>query len=131
MGASARRVALDCLVACERQGAWSDGYLRRAIREAGLDSRDAGLCTQIAFGVQQNLLLLDWYLGQFSTIPVDKLESAIRADLRLGLYQLLFLDRVPPHAAVSESVSLAKVCSRNPRAAALVNGVLRSAQRAK
>lgn len=131
MGTSARRVALDCLVACEKQGAWSDGYLRRAIREAGLDSRDAGLCTQIAFGVQQNLLLLDWYLDQFSNTPVDKLESAIRADLRLGLYQLLFLDRVPAHAAVSESVSLAKACSRNPRAASLVNAVLRSAQRAK
>lgn len=131
MGRSARRVALDCLVACERQGAWSDGYLPRAIREAGLDSRDAGLCTQLAFGVQQNLLLLDWYLEQFSTIPVDKLESAIRSDLRLGLYQLLFLDRVPAHAAVSEAVALAKTCSRNPRAAALVNAVLRSAQRAK
>ena len=131
MGRSARRVALDCLVACEKQGAWSDGYLRRAIREAGLDSRDAGLCSQIAFGVQQNLLLLDWHLNCFSNTPVDKLESAIRADLRLGLYQLLFLDRVPAHAAVSESVSLAKVCSRNPRAASLVNAVLRAAQRAK
>ena len=131
MGRSARRVALDCLVACEKQGAWSDGYLRRAIREAGLDSRDAGLCSQIAFGVQQNLLLLDWHLNCFSNTPVDKLESAIRADLRLGLYQMLFLDRVPAHAAVSESVSLAKVCSRNPRAASLVNAVLRAAQRAK
>ena len=130
MGRSARRVALDCLVACEKQGAWSDGYLRRAIREAGLDSRDAGLCTQLAFGVQQNLLLLDWHLSRFSNTPVDRLESAIRADLRLGLYQLLFLDRVPAHAAVDEAVSLARECSRNPRAASLVNAVLRAAQRA-
>ena len=129
--ASARQVALDCLLACERQGAWSDGYLRKAIRSAGLDGREAGLATQLAFGVQQNLILLDWYLEQWSSTPVDKLEPAVRGCLRLGLYQLLFLDRVPAHAAVSESVSLARSCSRNPKAGGFVNAVLRTAERAK
>ena len=59
MGASAREVALQCLLAGERQGAWSDGYLRNAIRKAGLTGRDAALCTHLAFGVLQNRLLLD------------------------------------------------------------------------
>ena len=101
MAAGPREVALDCLLACEKQGALSDGYLRNAMQRAGLDSRDAGLCSRIAFGVLQNKLLLDWYLTRFSSVPPEKMEPSVRNALRLGLYQLLFLDRVPAHAAVN------------------------------
>ena len=131
MAAGPREVALDCLLACEKQGAWSDGYLRNAMQRAGLDSRDAGLCSRIAFGVLQNKLLLDWYLTRFSSVPPEKMEPSVRNALRLGLYQLLFLDRVPAHAAVNESVALARKRSRNPRSAGLVNAVLRAAGREK
>ena len=131
MGFSAREVALDCLVACERQGAWSDGYLRNAIRRAGLDNRDAGFCTRLAFSVQQNRMLLDWYLNHFSKAPVEKMEPAVRGTLRLGICQLLLMDRIPVHAAVNESVSLARKRSRNPRVGGLVNAVLRAVDRAK
>lgn len=130
MGASAREVALTCLLAGER-GAWSDGYLRNTIRKAALTGRDAALCTRLAFGVLQNRILLDWYIGQLSSIPVEKLEPSVRDCLRLGMYQLLFLDRVPVHAAVNESVALAKRCARNPRSSALVNAVLRAFEREK
>lgn len=129
MGGSAREVSLQCLLAGERQGAWSDGYLRNAIRKAGLTGRDAALCTHMTFGVLQNRMLLDWYIAGSSTTPPDKLESAVRDCLRLGIYQMLFLDRIPVHAAVNESVSLAKRYSRNPRSAALVNAVLRAFDR--
>lgn len=129
MAVSAREVALDCLLAGERQGAWSDGYLRNAIRRAGLDSRDAALATQLVFGVLQNRILLDWHLSRLSSVPVDKLEPAVRAALQLGIYQLGFLDKIPPHAAVNESVGMAKVHSRNPKAASLVNAVLRTFER--
>lgn len=131
MALSAREVALNCLIACEKQGAWSDGYLRNAIRQAGLDGRDAGLCTRLVFGVQQNRLLLDWYLARFSSIKPEKMELPVRGTLRLGLYQLLFMDRIPVHAAVNESVSLTRKRSRNPRSAALVNAVLRTVERAR
>lgn len=131
MGASAREVALHCLLAGERQGAWSDGYLRNAIRTAELSGRDAALCTRLAFGVLQNRMLLDWHIGRLCSMPLEKLESAVLNSLRLGVYQLLFLDRVPVHAAVNESVALAKKNSRNPRAAALVNAVLRAFDRAR
>lgn len=131
MGASAREVALNCLVAGERQGAWSDGYLRNAIRRAELNGRDAALCTRLAFGVLQNRMLLDWHIGRLSSTPTEKLESAVLDCLRLGVYQMLFLDRVPVHAAVNESVALTKRYARNPRAAALVNAVLRAFDRAK
>lgn len=126
---SAREVALGCLLAGEKQGAWSDGALKNAIRQNGLSGRDAGLCTRLVYGVLQNQMLLDWHIGRRSSVPVEKMEPAVRSSLRLGLYQLLFLDRVPVHAAVNESVALAKAKSRNPRAAGLVNAVLRAVER--
>ncbi|OUN07930.1 16S rRNA (cytosine(967)-C(5))-methyltransferase [Flavonifractor sp. An92] len=123
---TARSVALDALLACENQGAWSDGYLKKAIREAGLDSRDAGLCTRLCCGVLQNEMLLDALLDRFAKPPVARMEPAVCGCLRLGLYQILFLDRVPDSAAVNESVSLARGRCRNPRAAGLVNAILRN-----
>lgn len=126
---SAREVALSCLLAGEKQGAWSDGALKNAIRQNGLSGRDAGLCTRLVYGVLQTQMLLDWHIDRRSSVPVEKMEPAVRGALRLGLYQLLFLDRVPVHAAVNESVALAKAKSRNPRAAGLVNAVLRAVER--
>ena len=122
----AREVALDALTACERQGAWSDGYLKKAIGGAKLDGRDAALATRLCFGVLQNRMLMDFYLSKLCATPLHKLEASIRNLLRLGAYQLLYLNRVPDHAAVSEAVSLARKKAKNPRAAGLVNGVLRS-----
>ena len=127
----ARETALLTLDACEKQGAWSNAYLKKAIRRDGLDRRDAALASRLCFGVLQNKLLLDFYLGKFSTVRPEKLEPRVRQALRLGLYQLLFLDKVPQHAAVNESVALARKYSRNPRSAGLVNAVLRAFLRQK
>ena len=128
---SAREVALRALIACEKQGAWSDGFLKKSLRDAGLDSRDAALATRLCFGVLQNRILLDYYLGRLSTVRLEKMEPAVRNALRLGAYQVLFLDRIPDHAAVSEAVDLSRKGSKNPRSAGLVNGVLRSLVRQK
>lgn len=122
----ARETALLTLDACEKQGAWSNAYLKKAIRRDGLDRRDAALASRLCFGVLQNKLLLDFYIGTFSTVKPEKLEPRVRQALRLGLYQLLFLDKIPERAAVNESVALAKKYSRNPRSAGLVNAVLRA-----
>ena len=122
----AREVALLTLSACQRQGAWSDGHLKKAIRDAGLDSRDGALATQLCAGVIQNQMLLDHYLNHFSKVKTGKMEEKVLLALRLGLYQMLFLDRIPASAAVNTSVNLARKYSRNPRSAALVNGVLRA-----
>lgn len=128
---TARDVALRALVACERQGAWSDGFLKKEIGNAGLDGRDAALATRLCFGVQQNRMLLDFWLSNLSKIPLAKMEPAVRSILRLGAYQILFLDRVPDHAAVNQAVEQARKNSRNPRSAGLVNGILRSLIRQK
>jgi 16S rRNA (cytosine967-C5)-methyltransferase len=85
---SAREIAFLTLSACERQGAWSDGYLKKAIRKAQLDRRDAALATRLCYGVLQNRMLLDYYIGQFSTKPPEKMEINVRNALRLGIYQM-------------------------------------------
>ena len=123
---SARETAVLTLAACERQGAWSDGYLKHAIRENGLDRRDGALCARLCYGVLQNRLLLDWRLGRLCAKGLDRLELKVLCILRAAAYQLLFLDKIPASAAVNEAVELAKKHSRNPRAAGLVNGVLRA-----
>ena len=125
----AREVALLTLNACERQGGWSDGVLKKQLSAAGLDSRDAALATQLCFGVLQNQMLLDFYLSKFSNIPLKRMEGKVVQALRLGAYQLLFLDKIPASAAVDRSVALTRAHCKNPRAAGMVNGILRSLAR--
>lgn len=129
--ASAREAAMLTLSACERQGAWSDGCLKRVLREQGLDRRDAALATRLCFGVQQNKLLLDWHLTPFCHGGLKKLDTNVLCNLRLAVYQILFLDKIPSSAAVNEAVELTRKHCRNPRAAGMVNGVLRSMLRQK
>ena len=129
MPGNAREVALLTLGACDRQGAWSDLSLKKNIRAAGLDRRDAALATRLCFGVLQNRLLLDFYIAKFSTVKLERMENKVLNTLRLGVYQMAFLTRVPIRAAVSESVDLVKRHSKNPRSPGLVNGILRSMAR--
>ena len=125
----ARETALLALNACERQGGWSDGALKKQISAAGLDSRDAALATQLCAGVLQNQMLLDFYLAHFSNIPLKRMEGRVVQALRRGAYQMLFLDRIPHSAAVNRSVELTRAYCKNPRAAGMVNGILRSLER--
>ena len=127
---TAREIAVRTLTACEKQGAWSDGHLKKLLRQEGLDRRDAALATRLCFGVLQNCLLLDHCLSQFSSVKVEKMEPAVRNDLRIALYQILMMDKIPASAAVNEAVALARKVSRNPRSAGLVNAVLRAFLRA-
>ena len=125
----AREVALLTLSAYQRQGAWSDGHLKKAIREAGMDSRDGALATTLCFGVLQNQMLLDFYLDCFSKVKTVKMEEKVLLALRMGVYQMCFLDRIPVSAAVNTTVNLVRKYSKNPRSAALANGVLRTIAR--
>lgn len=123
---SAREAAMLTLAACERQGAWSDGYLKKILREQKLDRREAALAARLSYGVLQNRLLLDWHLAAFCKSPLRKLDIEVLCNLRVAVYQLLFLDKIPCSAAVNEAVALTKKHCRNPRAAGMVNGILRA-----
>ena len=121
MKRGARAAALTALERCEKSGAWSAAAMDAVIRQQELDARDAALASRLCLGVLQNDKYLDWYLDRhLSTKP----EPLVRNILRLGAYQLIFLDKVPVHAAVSETVDLCRDFGRE-RAAGLVNAVLR------
>ena len=125
----AREVALLTLNTCQRQGGWSDGVLKKQLATANLDSRDAALATQLCFGVVQNQMLLDFYLSNYSNIPLKRMEGKVVQALRLGAYQLLFMDKIPHSAAVNSCVDLVKRHCKNQRAVGMVNAVLRSLER--
>ena len=127
----ARETALNALIACRKEGAWSNGVLKEYVERDRLDPRDAGLAARLCYGVLQNQAKLDFYLKQLLTGKLKDLHPVVRDILHLGLYQIYELDKIPDSAAVNESVSLAKKYSRNPKAASLVNGVLRNAVRTK
>ena len=118
---NARRAALETLIRCRRNGAWSGAAIDTAIREAGLDRRDAALASRLCLSVLQNDRLCDHYIAWCCN---TKLEPAVRDILRLGICQLLFFDRIPARAAVSETVELCR-SGGYTRAAGLVNAVLR------
>ena len=125
----ARETALNALIACRKSGAWSNGVLKEYIQRDRLDSRDAGLATRLCYGVLQNRQKLDFYLKQLLTGKLKDLHPVVRDILHLGLYQIYELDKIPDSAAVNESVTLTKKYNKNPKAASLVNGVLRNAVR--
>jgi 16S rRNA (cytosine967-C5)-methyltransferase len=109
------------------EGAYADRALHGEAQRLGLSSRDRALATRLAYGVVQRRDTLDHVIEALAGRRVAKLEPAVLAALRLGVLQLAFLDRIPAHAAVGESVELAKRAS--PRGAGLVNAVLRRAAR--
>ena len=128
----ARETALNALIACRKDGAWSNGVLKEYILRDRLDRRDAALATRLCYGVLQNRNKLDWYLKQLLTGKIRDLHPVIHDILHLGLYQIYELDKVPDNAAVNESVDLAKkYCKKQRFAPGLVNGVLRSAVQTK
>ena len=122
--ADARLAALTFLEKCRRSNAWSDAVLGSVMDSAELDGRDRGLCTAICYGTMQNMRLLDNAVSAFSSVKVNKLEPKVLDILRISAYQLLFMDRIPPSAAVNEAVKLSKKLGY-ARASGLVNAVLR------
>ena len=124
MEMTARGAALLALERCRREKAWSDAVLDSIIRSAGLDRRDAALASRLCYGVQQNKMLCDFYIDAFSSTRTTRMEPRVLDILRISVYSLLFLDRVPERAVVNEAVSLCKSMG-NPKAAGLVNAVLR------
>ncbi len=126
-----RAVAFDVLLSVEERDAYADRALDAALeRLPDMDPRDRGLATELVYGVLRRRGTLDLCLKPHLRRPLGRLDPEILRILRLGAYQILFLDRVPDHAVVNESVTLAKRRGR-PGTGALVNGCLRSLCRRK
>lgn len=112
-----------CLV---EEGGYASDLL--AARMAVLDSRDAGLAEEIVLGSLRLQGQLDFLIGHFSGRDAARLDAEVRVALRMGIYQMRYLERVPAHAAVSESAELVKL-ARKRSAVGFVNAVLRKVGR--
>jgi 16S rRNA (cytosine967-C5)-methyltransferase len=117
----ARKAAYAVVRRVFEQGAYADRALRRVTER--LDARERAFATQLAYGTVQRKGTLDFLAARFARRPADQIDPPALAAIRLGLYQLAYLDGVPAHAAVDESVELVKADA--PRAAGFVNAVLR------
>ena len=120
-----REAALEALERFRRDSAWSRQVMESIAAKRGLDGRDTALAARLFYGVLQNMALCDFYIDSFAR---GKLEPKVRDILRLGVYQLLFMDKIPTSAAVDQAV---RTCRKlgYARAAGLVNAVLRRTDR--
>ncbi|MDQ7843247.1 MAG: 16S rRNA (cytosine(967)-C(5))-methyltransferase RsmB [Armatimonadota bacterium] len=123
-GKSAREAAVQVLARVEAGEAFANLLLTSALGRARLAPSEAGLATELVYGVLRHRARVDWTLAGALHRPLEDLPPHIRAVLRSGCYQLLFLTRIAPHAAVDEAVSLARAYG-HPGTAKLVNAVLR------
>lgn len=124
-----RRVALETLLDVSRSDAYASLALDKRLAQANLPRRDRAFVTQLVYGTLENRITLDWRIDQFLE-GEKEIEQTVREILRMGAYQLFYLDRVPDMAAVDESVSLTRAMGLEALTG-LVNGVLRNMIRGK
>ncbi|MBQ8388390.1 MAG: 16S rRNA (cytosine(967)-C(5))-methyltransferase RsmB [Clostridia bacterium] len=124
MAVSARKIALDVLLRCEKDTGYSNLALDAALTREEIGAADRALVTELVFGVIERKITLDHCIAALSSKRPEKLEPVVLGLIRLGLYQIIYLDRVPNYAAVNESVNLAP-----KRARGFVNAILRSFMR--
>lgn len=120
-----RGLAVKILTRIDRSDAYLDKLLDHTIRYEEMDERDRRLLTEIATGVIRHRERLDWVLTGFYHGEFPKCIPTVKNAMRVALYQILFLDKIPYSAAVNESVELVKRLKGN-RSAGIVNGVLRN-----
>ncbi len=125
---SARKAALDALKRTEK-GAYSNIALDNILAKSGMDDRDKALASALFYGVMENRTQLDAAISALLRKPNQKLEDDVRLILRMGIYQLGYMDKIPDSAAVDEAVKLTRKTG-HASAAGFVNGILRSYIRA-
>ncbi len=127
---NARMVALQVLHSVASDGAYSNIALSAALQKSNLSAADRGLATELVYGTLRMQGTIDYCLGQLAKKPISSLPLWILLILRMGAYQLLFMDRIPPSAAINESVKLAKK-KGHPGTVGLTNGMLRNLDRGR
>lgn len=125
-----RNTALNVLLKIEQDNAYSNIALNSAIKENRLSGLDSSFVSALVYGVLERKITLDYIIKQYSKIPLRKIEIKTKMILRLGILQLLFMDKVPESAAVNESVNLAKK-HKLQKSSGFINGILRSITRAE
>ncbi|MCQ4921844.1 16S rRNA (cytosine(967)-C(5))-methyltransferase RsmB [Tissierella carlieri] len=129
MNLSAREIALNILYEIFENGAFSNITIKKHLVE-GLDHKEEGLIREIVYGVLENDIYINYIISKASKIKLKKIHPVILTILKIGVYQLIFIDRIPPSAAVNESVNLAKKHGHKGTIG-FVNGILRNISRNK
>ena len=109
-GVNVRKTALDLLCGMEENGVYSNIGVDAAIKRTQMSREDRALFTALVYGTVERRITLDFYINSFSSIVPEKIGSRTRNILRLGAYQIIYLDRIPDRAAVNECVAL---CERS------------------
>lgn len=120
----ARETALSVLYKVEYEGAYSNIELKKALSKAELSQKDKSLATALVYGVLQRDVTLEYVISVFSSIKIKKISKYILLILKLGIYQILYMDKIPENAAVNESVKLAK--KYGAKSSGFVNAILRN-----
>ena len=118
---TARELALDLLLKSEKTKQYSNIALDNALKKSDLSTADKSLASALFYGVIERRITLDYQIKSLSSRDLKDIDSKTINALRIGLYQLIYLDRIPHHAAINESVSL---CTR--KSAGFTNAILRS-----
>jgi 16S rRNA (cytosine967-C5)-methyltransferase len=121
----ARSLIFKILSTFDRHPSNLERLVDTALRDANIDNRDKRFIFEIVYGVVRHRLSLDYVIDRLLETAALKGNEHLRRILRMGLYQILHMDRVPPHAAVNESVKLAKAQQETKSLSGVVNGVLR------
>ena len=124
-----REGALLVLYETNEKNAFSNIALNRELRHKSYKQLDKNLITELVYGVLENQIYIDYVIEQFSTFKIKKMNPYTLNLLRLGIYQLFFLDKVPGFAAVNETVNLSKKYCK--KTTGFINGILRNIQRNK
>ncbi|MBO5671090.1 MAG: 16S rRNA (cytosine(967)-C(5))-methyltransferase RsmB, partial [Clostridia bacterium] len=121
---SPRAAALTSLLAWEKKGRYANLEVNALLSKSSMSEADRGLYTALVYGVIERAVTLDYVMAKLSSRPITEIDETTRCALRLGFYQLAYMDRIPPHAAVSETVDLVP-----HKAKGFVNALLRNFQR--
>ncbi|KNF08742.1 ribosomal RNA small subunit methyltransferase B [Gottschalkia purinilytica] len=128
MSKNLREVALKILIEINEKEAYSNLSINK--KTHGMDYRDSSFIREIVYGVIENKLYIDWVIESFSKIKLKKINNTVKEIIRIGIYQILFMDKVPDSAAVNECVKISKKYS-NKGAQGFINGILRTIVRNK
>lgn len=128
--ANPRTIAFGILYKIQTENAYSNILLNQEIKANQLNKLDAAFVSALVYGVLERQITLDYILKQYSKLPVRKIEKKTLIVLRMGILQMLFMDKVPESAAVNESVKLAKKKGL-VKSSGFINGILRSITRAE
>lgn len=125
-----RKAAVKALLKVENDAAYSNIALNAVLRESGLENADRAFASAIFYGVLDRRITIDYVLSKFIKTPLKKVAPFTLEVLRSGVYQILFMDKVPDSAAVNEAVKLIK-SSKESRNAGFANAVLRNILRSE